>query len=426
MHARANGVLGLILLAWATEARADDLVWKGAKPAAAPAAVSLGRPQPLAEPPADAVEPASFRPVNALVRSQAPDPLLGNPPPPPAFPGGPGGPPTAIAVAPGTDPYNCGIVNSDADKGFFSKCGQRFRRCWTDVSGGVTGIFQPAQGRSAFQSDHCFDNFISPVTNPFYFEDPRSLTEIRPIFIWQRTPDSNPVFAGGDNFFFGAQGRLALTPYLSLVVHKLGYVWTEIQNPASGFNSHAGLSELHLGPKVTFLRNENTGTVGAAGLAFEVPIGPEKVFQNTGNLTLRPYFSVAQNFWRTSYGSMNFMNTTGYCFGVDDDRSDNVFASFHLDYDVANIHRIYPLVELNYVHYTQNGNARSANFEGRDLFNFGAADVSGLDELTAAVGLRYVFTQAVQAGVAIEFNVLDDNGRRLDDYRITADMIFRY
>ncbi|HEY3788938.1 MAG TPA: hypothetical protein VGL71_08790, partial [Urbifossiella sp.] len=28
------------------------------------------------------------------------------------------------------------------------------------------------------ESDHCFDNFASPVSNPFYFEDPRSLTEV--------------------------------------------------------------------------------------------------------------------------------------------------------------------------------------------------------------------------------------------------------
>ena len=36
-----------------------------------------------------------------------------------------------------------------------------------------------------FKSDHCLDSFISPVSNPFLFEDPRSLTEVRPIFIYQ-------------------------------------------------------------------------------------------------------------------------------------------------------------------------------------------------------------------------------------------------
>src|SRR5690349_21238803 len=32
----------------------------------------------------------------------------------------------------------------------------------------LLGLFLP--------SDHCFDRFISPISNPFFFEDPRSLT----------------------------------------------------------------------------------------------------------------------------------------------------------------------------------------------------------------------------------------------------------
>ena len=37
-------------------------------------------------------------------------------------------------------------------------------------------------------SDHCFDRFISPLSNPFFFEDPRSLTEARAIFIDNKLP----------------------------------------------------------------------------------------------------------------------------------------------------------------------------------------------------------------------------------------------
>ena len=48
---------------------------------------------------------------------------------------------------------------------------------WKGGSGG-----EPAGGRACLvQSDHGFDNFISPVTNPSLFEDPRALTEVRPI-----------------------------------------------------------------------------------------------------------------------------------------------------------------------------------------------------------------------------------------------------
>src|SRR5438270_623061 len=69
----------------------------------------------------------------------------------------------------GPTPYNCGQVNSNGDLGFWSKCGQKLKRCWTDTSGAVGGMFTPGQGRCAFQSDHCLDLFASPVSNPFYF-----------------------------------------------------------------------------------------------------------------------------------------------------------------------------------------------------------------------------------------------------------------
>ena len=60
--------------------------------------------------------------------------------------------------------------------------------------------------RKPFQSDHNFDHFISPVSDPFYFEDPRALTELRPIFMFQSIPHNNPVFHGGNIEFFGTQG----------------------------------------------------------------------------------------------------------------------------------------------------------------------------------------------------------------------------
>lgn len=37
-------------------------------------------------------------------------------------------------------------------------------------------------------SDHCFDDFVSPMTNPIFFEDPRTLTELRPIYMHHKLP----------------------------------------------------------------------------------------------------------------------------------------------------------------------------------------------------------------------------------------------
>src|SRR5207247_1078458 len=158
---------------------------------------------------------------------------------------------------------------------------------------------------------------------------------------------------------------------------------------------------------------------------FDIPAGSGRVLQNTGHLSLVPYFSVAQNFGRSTYGSFNFMNTTGYSFRTDNTRTESLYSSFHLDYEIGK--RFYPLIELNWRHYTRNGGARSLYFEGNDLANFGSRSVSGHDELNLAVGARYRFNTFVEAGLAAEFNVLrNSDGRHLDAFRLTADMIFRY
>src|SRR5206468_3812680 len=129
--------------------------------------------------------------------------------------------------------------------------------------------------------------------------------------------------------------------------NKIGFIWSEPHNSGGPFQNHFGVSELHLGPKVTFIRNDNSNTVVAGGLIFEVPIGPAKVFQDTGSLSLDPYFSIGQNFGRSDYGSFNFLNTTGYSLAVDNQRSDFFFSSFHLDFDYGNHKVFYPLIELN-------------------------------------------------------------------------------
>ena len=161
-----------------------------------------------------------------------------------------------------------------------------------------------------FESDHCFDNFISPVSNPFLFEDPRSLTEVRPIFLYQTIPNSNALFRGGNAEFFGLQARLAITDRWSVVINKLGGVSI---NPGSDspLPGDTGFSEFWIGPKYTFLRNTETGTVAAAGVTFQLPVGSAKAYQDTGMLSLVPYLTAAQSFGHTSYGS--FMERLGRC-----------------------------------------------------------------------------------------------------------------
>ena len=435
----AGGLIALSLIFLEREVRADT--WRPAvrpAPVAATAIsdaspnpiVTLGRPEAMngsATVPdnqkrtsAASIIPVSYESTtrtlaSPIIRGQIPDqtsPTLA--PPSGGFPTTP------------EERYNAGVVINNGPIGngpigpsnggsFWGQCGEFFNNC---------GQAMTAGNRNLFQSDHCFDNFISPVTNPFYFEDPRSLTEIRPIFMYQSTPGSNYIFHGGDIEWFGMQARLALTERLSFIMSEFGFIWLEPHNHINGFDSHTGFSELHLGPQYTFIRSEDTGTLLAGGLQFAIPSGPSKVFQDTGSLSLVPYFSLGQNFWRTSFGSMNFLNTTGFSIGMDSQRSDYLFSSFHLDYDLFNAHKIYPLIELNWFHYTASGNYRPVTFEGRDLVNFGAHNVSGSDNLSFAFGARYKFCEWAQTGIAAEFPLTSPH--MLMDFRLTLDFILRY
>jgi hypothetical protein len=371
--------------------------------------------QPITDPrvqPAQATEGA----VDPLIRLTQGDggaaPLSGPPPVPPPS----GAPPLPPGVPPPEGGYQVGPdYGRPLQKGFWDKCGDFFS------GGGHPG----SNSRGWFQSDHCFDEMISPVTSPFFFEDPRSLTELRPIFLYQNFPKRD-AFGGGNAEFVGLQGRLAFNEYVSLVVNKFGWVaWQPHHDNPFGLEDKSGFAEIWLGPKFTFYRNDCTKTVAAAGLTFEFPAGSNKVFQDTGTLGLDPYVSFGQTFGRFSYGSFDFMANAGYSFAVDDKRSEYLYANFHLDYNVGNLNKIYPLVELSWYHCTKAGKENDFITEGADLVNFGSSGVSGTDLLILAFGARYKFNEHLQTGAAVEWG-LTDQSRYIEKFRLTLDMIFRW
>lgn len=275
-----------------------------------------------------------------------------------------------------------------------------------------------------FKSDHTFDNFASPVSNPFLFEDPRALTEVRPLFIYQRIPGGQPDFLGGNLSFFGTQLRVALSDRWSLVFNKIGGVWVnpDDRSPVGG---DGGFAELWAGAKYTFVRNDAAGRVMAGGLNFQIPVGSRSAFQDTGTLSVVPYVSYAESFGKDlRLGGFNVMATTGYSLSTNKLRSDYFYASAHIDWNVMNLNRFYPLAELNYHLYTTNGTANpNIGSEGRDLINFGG-QARGNGMLSAAFGARGKLTESAQLGAAFEVPIAGN--RDLFRYRFTIDFILRY
>ncbi len=390
--------------------------------------VQIGRPVPVGQPVAavaapfalaSPLQPATYndaRATPALIRCEAPGdvtPLSGPPPLPPPPPPPPPSPQF------GNEPYNPGTsVNVPLNKTFGDRCREFF---------GFNDGSSSSCDRHPFESDHKFDCLISPVSNPFHFEDPRSLTEIKPLFIYQISPKSNPVFAGGGSEYYGLQGRLAINEYWSVVINKLGFVAMQPKNPDDTFMNATGFAEFNIGPKWSFFRDETTGGIAATGINFEIPTGDRKVFQNTGTLGLDPYITAARSFGRLpdGYGMFNVMGELGYNFGVDNHQTEFLHASLHFDYDVANLHKFYPLIEFNYFNFTKLGRVGDFGFTGGDLFDFGSSTLDhGRSMFTTAIGMRYKFNEHYQAGIAAEFPLT--NQRALQEFRLGLDFIFRY
>jgi len=278
--------------------------------------------------------------------------------------------------------------------------------------------------RDLCQSDTCCRNgWISPLTNTFLAEDPRALTELKTVFLYQIIPDEQSLYRGGNIEMLALQGRIAFTERWSLVFHKIGGMWIQ-PGDNSIFSNQSGFTEIWLGPKYTFIRGKESQTFAAGGIQFQLPTGANEIYQDTGNLSIVPYLSVSQKFLPTRLGTWMVHDTLGYSFSTNDQRSDYIYNTLHLSLDVGDQDKIFPLIELNWFRYTTNGSARPFfGFEGRDLGNVGA-QVSGRDLLTVAAGARYKFSERFQCGAAAEFPLTEQ--KDLFDFRLTLDFIWRY
>jgi hypothetical protein len=292
-----------------------------------------------------------------------------------------------------------------------------------DVGDSINNIGTGGSDRLSWQSDSAYPNFVSPISNPFLAEDPRSLTEVRPLFIYQTIPNDNYPLHGGNAMYFGLQGRLAFTERFSLVLHKLGGVSLnpDDKSMVAGGN---GFGEIWISPKFAFWRDLEKQSIWSGGLMFQIPTGSSSVFQDTGSLSIVPYLSYGRRLFCTSMGDINLINSFGYAFSSGSERSDYLYNTASLSWDAGGWHWLYPMLEMSWFHYTSDGTTRpNYTIEGRDLANLGA-HASGTDYLTIAPGVRFKISESMQLGVSTEFPLL--GGEDLMSFRLGIDFIWRY
>lgn len=282
-----------------------------------------------------------------------------------------------------------------------------------DGIGSDPGLFGLAIAKS---SDHAFDDFITPTTNPIFFEDPRSLTEVRFLFLHNNLPAFPGAGINKSNSLqlYTAQARVRLTERLSLIATKAGFIYSQSPLIEEGF------ADVAAGLKYNFYRDPVAGRLFSGGFTYEIPLGTEASQQGNGDGEFNFFLTGATRFGKR----MHFVTAGGLREPIDTLAENRLwYWSSHIDYRVASL-PLYAFTEGTWYHYASSGNAFSSSVEGLDLLNLGSPGVTGNDIVTRAVGLKYKPRNDVELGGAYEIPITSRQGIMLE--RWTFDAIFRY
>jgi hypothetical protein len=272
--------------------------------------------------------------------------------------------------------------------------------------GRLFGLFAP--------SDVGFWRFISPMTNPVYFEDPRTLTEARPIFIQHKIPLRAPL-AGGDVQIYAVQLRAALSENLSVIATKDGFIVSGANGPAQD-----GWANVNAGLKYNLYKDYDLQRIVSAAVVFEMPVGSTRALQGNGSGVFDLILTGAaqiNEYWRT-------VSAVGIKLPSDVvDNSQSAYWSLHFDRTLGT-KGWYFLTEYNWYHWLRSGEGGIPGIEGLDFYNFGSTGVAGHDIVTGSIGLKYKPNAYREYGVCWEAPLTDR--RDILDNRLTVDAIFRF
>lgn len=266
----------------------------------------------------------------------------------------------------------------------------------------ICGLIQP--------SDHCFDDFISPMTNPVFFEDPRNLTEARLIFLNHKVPLNA---GGGDIQVYALQVRALLTDRLSLIATKDGYI------VSSNSVVDDGWADIAAGLKYQLYADPSTQRLLAGGVVYELPTGTPDALQGNGGGTFDLFLSGGAQICCDGH----WLSGLGIVLPADDNEESTWwYWSNHVDYEFAQ--GWYALAEVNWYHWLDSGSNGVPGIEGGDLFNFGSTGVAGNNIVSGAFGVKFKPSRDTEIGVAWELPLTER--RDVLENRLTVDFIRRF
>lgn len=276
-----------------------------------------------------------------------------------------------------------------------------------------------------------FEKARRPISNPTLFDLALPTSNLHPIYVHHNLPSAVSAAAGGtiplggDLDVYALQFEIALSDRLSIVASKDGYI--DINDTTlNGAGYDNGFANLGAGVKYAFILDPQSGTAMSGTATLELPTGNSDVFQGEGDgsINLIVYGLKLMDEWQ-------FAGAIGAQVPFSDDQAANIFVSAHASYEV---HPCFiPLVELNWFHVLDSGNgslfpgvSNGINFEGSDFFNLGGVGAGdNRDMVTVAVGFRSRITETVQAGIAYELPLTNEENT-LWDNRFTLDVVWTF
>lgn len=261
------------------------------------------------------------------------------------------------------------------------------------------------------ETDHDFDRFISPMTNPVFFEDPRMLTEARFIFANHHLPDA----LTGDNIqLYALQLRARLTDNLSFIATKDGFFVS--QSPIMD----DGWADLAAGLKLSLFTDPDAQFLLSTGFTYEIPSGQSRALQGNGdgefNLFLTGGAEVLPN--------VHWVSCGGIRLPADRSAENQVaYWSNHFDYRLGES-RLYVFSETNWYHWVRDGKVFPLPVGGLDVINLGALGIAGTDVVSTAAGVKYKPLDNVEIGLVYEVPVSSHKDILQD--RAGFDFIVRY
>lgn len=297
--------------------------------------------------------------------------------------------------------------DSGCDAGCDSGCGTG---CGTGCGLGAGLFGGRGLGSCLWRSEGCFDGFISPISNPVFFEDPRNLTEARFVFLNHTLPAG---LGGGDVQLYALQLRARLSEIVSLIATKDGFATSS--NPLID----DGWADVSAGLKFGLLRDPQRQSLLSAGFTFEVPTGSERTLQGNGDGELNLFLTGGKRFGDRNY----WVSTSGWRQPMNhNDESTVGYWSNHFSRQLTQ--RFYVLTEFNWYHWMRAGTGGVPGVEGLDLFNLGSSGVAGNDIVTQAVGFKLKPNRHQEIGAAYEFPLTER--RDVLENRLNFNWIFRY